>query len=128
MALFHCRGTNPRHWKPSPIPFQASPLSKGGTLDGEQALGKDASEAMKKAANGMKAGGTYMQITEDGFFRDDRWVDGCWDFIQFKDASTGETNWDAVIDAEMARRYVFRNEVLKELSPFSCLRVPHFLP
>lgn len=43
-----------------------------------------------------------MQIV-DGRFRDDRWVDGCWDFTKFKGAD-GETDWDAVIDVEMARR------------------------
>lgn len=43
-----------------------------------------------------------MQIV-DGYFRDDRWVDGTWDFAQFAGAG-GETDWNAVIDAEMGRR------------------------
>lgn len=43
-----------------------------------------------------------MQIV-DGYFRDDRWVNGTWDFAQFANAK-GETDWDAVIDAEMGRR------------------------
>ena len=34
---------------------------------------------------------------------DPRWVEGCWDFAQFK-AANGETDWDAVIDAEASRR------------------------
>lgn len=30
-------------------------------------------------------------------------MDGCWDFSKFKKAD-GETDWDAVIDVEIARR------------------------
>jgi hypothetical protein len=43
-----------------------------------------------------------MQVV-DGRFRDFRWKAGRWDMNEFKD-STGEVNWDDVIDAEMARR------------------------
>ena len=35
----------------------------------------------------------------EGKFADARWVDGTWDLAQFKSAN-GETDWDAVIDAE----------------------------
>jgi len=46
--------------------------------------------------------GTFLQL-KDGRFIDDRWVGGRWDLSKFKDAK-GEMDWDAVIDAEMARR------------------------
>ena len=36
-------------------------------------------------------------------FEDKRWVGGTWDYAQFKGAD-GETDWDAVIDAEVRRR------------------------
>jgi hypothetical protein len=39
-------------------------------------------------------------------FSDPRWVSGTWDFAQFK-AADGETDWDAVIDAEV-RSCVFQ--------------------
>lgn len=35
-------------------------------------------------------------------FQDSRWVSGTWDLKQFE--KDGETNWDAVIDAEVKRR------------------------
>ena len=63
---------------------------------------QDAGSAAKKAATGAAGDVTRMSIV-DGFFKDDRWVDGTWDFAQFK-AADGETDWDAVIDAEMERR------------------------
>lgn len=72
-----------------------SPLEKGGTLSGEQALGKDASSA-------TRGGKSEMKIV-DGVFTDPRWVDGRWDTAQFQDIN-GEVNWDSVIDAEMERR------------------------
>jgi len=67
-----------------------SPLEVGGTKDGEQALGK----AVAKKARGLVI---------EGDFSDERWVDGTWDLAQFKKAD-GETDWDAVIDAEVVRR------------------------
>jgi len=79
---------------------KVSPLQKGGTLSGAQAFGKDASAAVKAAAAGVS--GTFMQI-EDGKFVDDRWKDGTWELSQFK-GKDGETDWDLVIDAEIARR------------------------
>lgn len=78
-----------------------SPLERGGTLSGEQAAGKDASAATKAAMEGT-VGGTRLALI-DGRFVDDRWIEGTWDFSQFKGAD-GETDWDAVIDAEIARR------------------------
>jgi hypothetical protein len=44
----------------------------------------------------------------DGYFKDPRWVNGTWDFKQFAKAD-GVTDWDAVIDAEMARRRLLEN-------------------
>ncbi|KAF6255183.1 low molecular mass early light-induced protein [Scenedesmus sp. NREL 46B-D3] len=67
------------------------PLEKGGTLSGAAAAGK------VRAATG-----NYLQL-RDGRFIDDRWVGGRWDLSRFANAA-GETDWDAVIDAEMARR------------------------
>jgi hypothetical protein len=49
----------------------------------------------------------------DGKFVDDRWVGGRWDLKRFT-AADGETNWDAVIDAEMARRKMLED------SPIPC--------
>jgi hypothetical protein len=82
-----------------------SPLERGGTLSGAAAAGKDASYKFKAMAAGEQAAGPVMMITEDGKFRDYRWADGRWDLSKsvFKQAD-GETDWDAVIDAEMARR------------------------
>lgn len=82
-----------------------SPLERGGTLQGAAAAGKDASDKFRAMAEGKNAAGPVMQITEEGNFRDFRWKDGRWDLSSsaFKQ-SNGEMDWDAVIDAEMARR------------------------
>jgi len=69
---------------------KASPLETGGTLKGDKARGKDAA---KQAS--------ILQLTKD--FEDPRWINGTWDFSQFK-TDAGETDWDAVIDAEILRR------------------------
>jgi len=53
-------------------------------------------------AAGDASAGTFLQL-KDGRFIDDRWVGGRWDLSKFRDAK-GEMDWDAVIDAEMARR------------------------
>ena len=84
---------------------RASPLERGGTLQGAAAAGKDASDKFKAMATGESVTGPVMVITEDGKFRDYRWKDGRWDLSQavFKQAD-GEMDWDKVIDAEMARR------------------------
>lgn len=79
-----------------------SPLEKGGTLTGAAAAGKDAGAKAAAMAAGTAAAGTFLQL-KDGRFVDDRWVAGRWDLSMFKNAA-GETDWDAVIDAEMARR------------------------
>lgn len=68
-----------------------SPLEKGGTLTGDAALGKDASAVTKASA---KASGTFCSM-KDGRFVDDRWVNGTWDFEQFKNAE-GEVDYDKV--------------------------------
>lgn len=79
------------------------PLERGGTLSGDAAAGKDASDkARAMMAGETKAGGTYMQI-QDGKFVDDRWVGGRWDLSLFKKAD-GEVDWDKVIDVEVDRR------------------------
>ncbi|KAJ9509144.1 hypothetical protein QJQ45_001632 [Haematococcus lacustris] len=62
----------------------------------------DAGDKAKQAIEGPKAGGSYLQIVE-GKFRDDRWISGRWDLSQFA-ARDGTTDWDKVIDAEIARR------------------------
>jgi hypothetical protein len=82
-----------------------SPLQRGGTLAGAAAAGKDASDKFKAMAEGRNASGPIMQITEDGKFRDFRWKGGRWDLSSqsFK-LPNGDQDWDAVIDAEMARR------------------------
>eukprot|EP00192_Tetraselmis_astigmatica_P014790 CAMPEP_0117687422 /NCGR_PEP_ID=MMETSP0804-20121206/23127_1 /TAXON_ID=1074897 /ORGANISM="Tetraselmis astigmatica, Strain CCMP880" /LENGTH=166 /DNA_ID=CAMNT_0005499485 /DNA_START=64 /DNA_END=564 /DNA_ORIENTATION=+ len=89
---------------------RVSPLEKGGTLKGEAALGKDAAVATKATTS---SDGTFLAMI-DGRFVDDRWVNGTWDFAQFKGAD-GETDWDKVIDAETARRKML------EASPIASL-------
>jgi len=78
-----------------------SPLERGGTLKGTDAAGKDAGAAAKAALAG--AAGNFLQV-KDGRFIDDRWVGGRWDLSQFPKDKNGETDWDTVIDAEIARR------------------------
>lgn len=46
-------------------------------------------------------------------FDDSRWVEGCWDFDQFKGAN-GEVDWNEVVDAEVRRRKIL------ELFPAAC--------
>lgn len=53
----------------------------------------------------------YVMAVEDGYFKDDRWVEGTWDFAQFQ-GKDGTTEWDAVIDAEMARRKLLEDTPL----------------
>ncbi|KAJ9508837.1 hypothetical protein QJQ45_028151 [Haematococcus lacustris] len=69
---------------------------------GLAAFAGDAGDKAKQAIEGPKAGGSYLQIVE-GKFRDDRWISGRWDLSQFA-ARDGTTDWDKVIDAEIARR------------------------
>lgn len=76
---------------------KAGPLQKGGTLSGEKAAGKDAGAAAKASVTGA---GLEMGATE---WSDPRWVNGTWDLSQFQKAN-GETDWDAVIDAEVVHR------------------------
>lgn len=90
-----------------------SPLQRGGTLQGAAAAGKDASDKFKSMATGGKTGGPVLQMV-DGRFEDYRWKGGRWDLSLFADSKTGETSWDDVIDAEMARRK------LLEDSPIPC--------
>eukprot|EP00887_Chlorella_sp_A99_P004020 scaffold11.g4020.t1 len=80
-----------------------SPLQRGGTLQGAAAAGKDASDKFKAMAEGGAVKGPVNTIV-DGRYRDYRWKGGRWNLSLFTDPRTGETDWDAVIDAEMARR------------------------
>ncbi|PSC74627.1 low molecular mass early light-induced [Micractinium conductrix] len=90
-----------------------SPLQRGGTLQGAAAAGKDASDKFKAAAEGASStSGPVLQMVE-GRFSDFRWKGGRWDLSLFKGAD-GETDWDAVIDVEMARRKMLED------SPIPC--------
>lgn len=81
-----------------------SPLQRGGTLSGADAAGKDAGERAKQMLSGAEAAAPAQRLQiVDGRFVDDRWVGGRWVLSKFANAA-GETDWDAVIDAEMARR------------------------
>jgi hypothetical protein len=60
-----------------------SPLQRGGTVEGGEATEK-------------------KQVADAGKFDDPRWRAGTWDITKF--TSDGKVNWDAVIDAEVARR------------------------
>eukprot|EP00798_Chlamydomonas_sp_ICE-L_P032161 gene32161-16695_t len=86
-----------------PAARKAGPLSTGGTKTGVEATGKDAGAKAKAAVSGAAAGGVRMQIV-DGYFKDERWANGRWDFTKFPKTADGETDWDNVIDAEIARR------------------------
>jgi len=68
-----------------------APLQVGGTRNDGKAAGLDAASV---STNFLKV---------DGDFSDPRWVNGTWDFSQFA-KDDGETDWDAVIDAEIVRR------------------------
>jgi len=83
-----------------------APLARGGTLSGTQALGKDASPAVKASVivpDGVRK--EKLQIV-DGRFVDYRWREGRWVLSEF--ASPGGVMdydaWEKVIDAEMERR------------------------
>lgn len=87
-----------------------SPLERGGTLSGAAAAGKDAA---KSTLQKEQLTGRFMQIDDKGFFKDDRWANGRWIMDKFAGAN-GETDWDKVIDAEIARRS------LLESTPIPC--------
>lgn len=92
-----------------------SPLQRGGTLQGAAAAGKDASDKFKAMVTGAQdTKSPIMQITPEGYFRDYRWKGGRWDMSLFPDGK-GSTDWDAVIDVEIARRK------LLEDSPIPCV-------
>ena len=77
------------------------PLERGGTLEGDKAAGKDAGAAARAAAASSAA--ANRAANADAVWSDPRWVNGTWDLDQFKKAD-GETDWDAVIDAEVVHR------------------------
>ena len=78
------------------------PLERGGTLEGEKAAGKDAGAAARAAA-ASSAAATRAANADNAVWSDPRWVNGTWDLSQFKLAD-GETDWNAVIDAEVVHR------------------------
>ena len=78
------------------------PLERGGTLEGDKAAGKDAGAAARLAAAKSEAA-TRAANADNAVWSDPRWVNGTWDLAQFKKAD-GETDWDAVIDAEVVHR------------------------
>ncbi|KAG7669087.1 hypothetical protein Ndes2526B_g00812 [Nannochloris sp. 'desiccata'] len=94
------------------------PLQRGGTLSGAAAAGKDASDKFKAMAEGAKSAvGPVMMITEDGKFRDFRWKNGRWDFsLPVFKLADGEMDWDAVIDAEMARRKLLEDTPIPSIN------------
>lgn len=94
-----------------------SPLQRGGTLSGAAAAGKDASDKFKAMAEGGETTvkGPVNSIV-DGKYRDYRWKGGRWDLSLFVDPATGETNWDAVIDAEMARRKLLEDNPIPSIN------------
>ena len=55
-----------------------------------------------------------MQIV-DGQFKDARWIDGRWDLTAFKGPS-GDTDWDDVIDAEIARRQLLEDTPIASIN------------
>ena len=61
-------------------------------------------------AAGAQAAGPKLQVV-DGRFVDCRWTGGRWDLTQFA-GKDGSTDWDAVIDAEMARRKLLEDNPL----------------
>jgi hypothetical protein len=74
-------------------------LQRGGTLEGDEAAGKDpAPSTLGKTKNAAAS----VVDDEAGKFDDPRWRAGTWDITKF--TSNGKINWDAVIDAEVARR------------------------
>eukprot|EP01018_Ginkgo_biloba_P016495 Gb_05189 [translate_table: standard] len=79
----------------TPKSKRVSPLEKGGTLTGNEAMGKDPSPA----ALGMMSSSLS---DSNGKFEDARWKNGTWNLQQF--TKDGKVDWDAVIDAEVRRR------------------------
>lgn len=57
----------------------------------------------------------YVMTIVDGQFADYRWEDGRWNFDAFKDAK-GNVVWDAVIDAEIARRQLLEETPVASIS------------
>uniref|UniRef100_A0A7S2X9E7 Uncharacterized protein n=1 Tax=Lotharella oceanica TaxID=641309 RepID=A0A7S2X9E7_9EUKA len=57
-----------------------------------------------------EAEGPIMSV-QDGKFADYRWKEGTWDTTKFQ-TEDGKVNWDAVIDAEIARRKLVIDNML----------------
>ncbi|KAI5076581.1 hypothetical protein GOP47_0008646 [Adiantum capillus-veneris] len=71
---------------------RSSPLTRGGTLRGDKAAGRDPGLAV--------LGKVPARF---GSFQDERWRHGTWDLSKFRTANRN-VDWDAVIDAEVLRR------------------------
>lgn len=80
-----------------------SPLEAGGTLSGAKAAGKDAGAAALAALDGKDFAPATAVV-----FNDSRWENGCWKFEEFA-GPDGETDWNAVIDAEVRRRKILED-------------------
>ena len=78
------------------------PLERGGTLEGDKAAGKDAG-AVARLATAKAEAATRAANAGNAVWSDPRWVNGTWDLEQFK-TKDGETDWNAVIDAEVVHR------------------------
>ncbi|KAI0520145.1 hypothetical protein KFK09_007616 [Dendrobium nobile] len=59
-------------------------------------------EEVKDTEESLSSNGVAVENAEVLAFKDPRWVGGTWDLTQF--SKGGETDWDAVIDAEARRR------------------------
>eukprot|EP00468_Gymnochlora_sp_CCMP2014_P003618 CAMPEP_0167753690 /NCGR_PEP_ID=MMETSP0110_2-20121227/7858_1 /TAXON_ID=629695 /ORGANISM="Gymnochlora sp., Strain CCMP2014" /LENGTH=178 /DNA_ID=CAMNT_0007639493 /DNA_START=219 /DNA_END=755 /DNA_ORIENTATION=- len=68
-----------------------------------------------------------VMCVEDGKFVDYRWKEGTWDTQQFQ-TSEGKVDWDAIIDAEIARRkIVIDNQLAMDTSQditFNAAEIP----
>lgn len=94
---------------------KASPLQRGGTLQGEAAAGKDASDKFKAMAAGERTASLQPQVI-DGKFSDPRWKEGRWVLESFRDPK-GNMDWDAVITAEMTRRRMLEGNPIPSGAP-----------
>jgi len=87
----------------APKARKKAPLDTGGTLKGSKMAGKAAGAAALAELQGRE-----WKMGSETVFADSRWVEGCWDFDQFKSAD-GEVEWNAVVDAEVRRRKILED-------------------
>lgn len=86
-------------------------MTRGFHIQSLQCVQAAAPVAKPEAAAPAETSGPYKMAVVDGYFKDDRWIEGNWDFAQFQ-GKDGETDWDAVIDAEMQRRKILEDTPL----------------